>query len=168
MEVLCLVSQLLRAARCELFGKELCGTWPHYHWTLAAPTQHSQTYLIYLLLYDCCSLQFVTQIWKNFTCNTHCYNILLNIVNNSGLMAKTHKHTYIIDPVLKLQLWRIVHWMFRFTAFTSVFTIHKINNSSEFPNTDWFNFREPDNVTEMFSLELNPVLRVSSSRHVMF
>lgn len=61
-----------------------------------------------------------------------------------------------------------VHWMFRFTAFTSLFTTDKINKSSKFLNTDWFEFWEPDNVAEMFWPEPKPVLRVSSSIHVTF
>lgn len=43
--------------RCELFAKELCGTWPH--WTWAAATQHSPPCLH---IYGCCLLQFVTQM----------------------------------------------------------------------------------------------------------
>lgn len=43
--------------RCELFAKELCGTWPH--WTRAAAAQHSPPCLH---IYGCCLLQFVTQM----------------------------------------------------------------------------------------------------------
>lgn len=43
-----------------------------------------------------------------------------------------------------------------------------LNKSSTFPNSDWFKSSEPDNVTEMFLLELKPLLRVCSSRHVTF
>lgn len=46
--------------------------------------------------------------------------------------------------------------------------ICKLNKSSTLPNSDWFKSSEPDNVTEMFSLELKPLLRARSSRHVTF
>lgn len=49
--------------------------------------------------------------------------------------------------------------MFRLTAFTSLFTVYKINKSSEFLNTDWFKFSEAYNVTEMFLLELKPCVK---------
>lgn len=56
--------------------------------------------------------------------------------------------------------------MFRFTAFTTVLTIQKINEPSELLNSDWLKSSEPVSVTEMFLLELKPVLGESSSRHV--
>lgn len=58
--------------------------------------------------------------------------------------------------------------MFRLTAFTSVFTVYKINKSSEFLNTDWFKFSVAYNVTEMFSLDLKPCVRSAFIQAVTF
>lgn len=80
-------------------------------------------------------------------------NIISNFQANVFILALVFK----ISAVVYLP-----HLMFRFTTFTSI----TIKKPFEFLNTDRSSKLEI--VTEMFSLELKPMLEESSCRHVTF
>lgn len=94
--------------------------------------------------------------------------MLIIVQNHCVIKKKKNLKPFEAFPDNNQQLLGIMYNVVTSMVFRLLFTVQKVNKLYEALNTDWLTFWQSVHVAEMLSLELKPVLRVSSSRHALF